>query len=473
MKKVFLLAICLASVNGLLAQSSQQQKIDSVCKLVQQYFNEKSDSELYQLTGESFRKELSPAAFKNVFNNNLLPLGKMTKADFEFLEDGVARYKARFSLLNLSLLLSLDKKDKIETFLFKPYVNEKAKKNYRVPTSNPLVSALDKEVDSAVQSYISREASVGLSIGILKDGNTFFYSYGETAKGNKQLPTEHTLFEIGSLSKTFTAILLADAVISRKVRLDDPASQYLPDSIPPLAFEGVPVTLQTLANHTSGIPRMPSNFFPVNFGNPYRDYDDKLLFSFYKNFKPTRKPGETYEYSNLAVGTLGVILERINHQDYETLFMRTICQPLHMVETKEYLQPKDSVNFAKGYNDLGVFNSQWDFKALAACGSIRSTCSDLLIYARANLGDAPKKLDRAIKLTHTVTFTQGDTKVGLAWHYIHPGKDEVLFHNGGTGGYHSYLGVNLRKKFAVVILSNTAISADDNGNELMKWLETN
>lgn len=473
MKKICFLVGCVCVGSVLIAQSSQQQKIDSVCKLMQQYFNEKNGPKIYELTGELFRKQLSPEAFEKVFNNNLLPLKNIIRADFEFLADGVARYKAVFPSLNLSLLLSLDKNDKIETFLFKQYVNETAKKNYRVPSTNPLNTALDKEVDSAVQSYMNRQPTVGLSIGILKDGKTFFYSYGETSKGNKQLPTEHTLFEIGSLSKTFTSILLADAVNSGKVKLDDPANKYLPDSIPPLEYGGVKITLKMLANHSSGIPRMPSNFHPSDNGNPYKDYDNNDLFSFYKNFKPARKPGETYEYSNLAAGTLGVILERVNKKDYETLVMQTICQPLHMNETKEFLRQKDSANFAKGYNEEGVFNSQWDFKALAGAGSIRSTCSDLLKYAKANLGDSHPKLNQAIQLTHDVTFTEGATKVGLAWHYVKPGNDEVLFHNGGTGGYHTYLAVNLQKKFAVVILSNCSISTDDNGNTLMKWLEIN
>lgn len=106
------------------------------------------------------------------------------------------------------------------------YVDEKAKKNYKVPSTNTLTSALDKEVDSAVQPYIMMQATTGLSIGILKDGKTFFYGYGETAKGNKQIPNEHTIFEIGSISKTFTATLLADAVNSNKIKLDDSINKY-------------------------------------------------------------------------------------------------------------------------------------------------------------------------------------------------------------------------------------------------------
>jgi CubicO group peptidase (beta-lactamase class C family) len=473
MKIIFLLLVCVCMQNVLTAQTSQQQKIDSVCKLVKQYFNEKNDSKVYELTGESFRKELSPEAFKNIFDNNLSPLGEMMKAEFESLANGVAKYKAVFSSMNLSLLLSLDDKDKIEVFLFKQYIDEKAKKNYRVPSTNPLATALDKEVDSAVQPYISLQATVGLSIGILKDGKTFFYNYGETARGKKQLPSEETLFEIGSLSKTFTSTLLAEAVNSGKLKLDDPVNKYLPDSISLLQYGGVQVTLKMLANHSSGIPRMPSNFHPSDNGNPYKDYDNNDLFSFYKNFKPIRKPGEKYEYSNLAVGTLGVILERVNQEDYEALFLKTICKPLHMSETKEFLLQDDSAKFAKGYNEEGVYNSQWDFKALAAAGAIRSTTSDLMKYAKANLGDAPPKLYKAIKLTHEITFTEGTTKISLAWHYIKPGNDEVIFHNGGTGGYHTYLAINLQKKFAVVILSNCTRSTDDNGNAIMKWLEKN
>ena len=123
---------------------------------------------------------------------------------------------------------------------------------------------------------------------------------------------------------------------------------------------------------------------------------------------------------------------------------------------REFLRKQDSSKFAKGYSEEGAYNSQWDFDALQAAGAIRSTAFDLLKYANANLGNAPTKLSKAMELTHTVTFSQGQTKVGLGWHLIKPGNDEVIFHNGETGGYHSYLAMNTKKKFAVIILSNCA-----------------
>jgi CubicO group peptidase (beta-lactamase class C family) len=472
MKQTLILISFFCVGNILLAQDNPQGKTDSVCRLVRKFFNEQNSDQLYALTGDAFKKALSPEAFKSVCDKSLFPLGEFKEPIFENYSDGVCKYKAVFTSMQLALLIGLDKNDKIETFQFQPYVDDKAKKHYIVPSTNTLVTLMDKEVDSVVQPYIMMAATTGLSLGILKDGNTLFYGYGETTKGNKQIPNENTIFEIGSISKTFTAILLADAVNSGKVKLDDPINKYLPDSIPQLEYKGISITLKTLSNHSSGIPGIPSNFSGTDMTNPYKDYDINKLFSFYKNFKPTRKPGEKYEYSNLAVGTLGTILERIYKRNYEPLIDEKICTPLGMNDTREFIRMKDSARFAKGYNEYGNYNSPWDFKALAGAGSIRSTASDLVKYARANLGDAPRSLNQAIQLTHVVTFKDG-AEVGLAWHYIQPGTDKVIFHNGQTGGYHSYLAVNIEKQFAVVILSNCGMGTEAVGDALMKWLEKN
>ena len=470
--KIFLPIVMLIFLaNTVMAQNTQKDKIDSVCQLVRKYFNQKNSSAIYDLAGEGFHKALSADAFNNICNQNLFPLGEMKEPILENFSNGVSKYLVTFGSMKLNLFMSLDKADKMEAFLFKPYVDENATKNYSVPTTNSMQSPLDKQVDSSIQPYINQMATVGLSIGILKDGKTIFYGYGETTKGNKEIPNEHTLFEIGSLTKTFTAILLADAVLKGKVQLNDPINKYLPDDVPALEYEGHPITLLTLANHSSGIPRMPNNFHPKNPADPYIDYTDNDLFDFYRKFKPTRKPGEKYEYSNLAVGTLGVILERVNKEKFETLFINTICKPLQMNETKEFLLPTDSARFAKGYNEDGNFNPAWNFKSLQAAGAIRSTAADLLKYAAANLGGAPGNLNKDLQKTHVQTFSDGGNKVCLGWHLIKPGQDEVIFHNGQTGGYHSYLAINPEKKFAVVILSNCALGTEEAGNALMNWLE--
>ena len=473
MKRIIPLILSVFASVILPAQSILQQRTDSVSRLVLKNFNEKNAAGLYALTGEAFQKALTYEAFLSVCNNNLFPLGEMKEARFEKEASGICQYKSVFPALNLTLLLGLNNTGKIETFLFKPYVDVMARKDHPVVSSNPLLSSLDKEVDSASQPYIRLRATTGLSIGILKNGKTFYYGYGETARGNGQLPDEHTIFEIGSITKTFTSLLFANAVVQGRVKEDDPVSPYFPDSIPPLAYQGTAVTLKTLSNHSSGIPRMPANFHPRDNENPYQDYDLPDMYSFYKTLTLSRKPGSQFEYSNLGGATLGIILEKVYKKNYQELFVETICDPLGMTDTREFIGKNDSTRFAKGYTEEGKYNEPWDFEAMAPAGSIRSTATDLLTYAHANLGAVPKSLEKAIQLSHVPTFTDGTNKIALGWLYIKPGKDEVLFHNGGTGGFRSYLAINLDKQFAVVVLSNTSIGVEDVGNALMKWLEAN
>jgi CubicO group peptidase (beta-lactamase class C family) len=472
MKKIFFLLLAVSPL-AVFAQRDRE-KTDSVATLVRQYFNRKDAAKLYELTGEQFRKAVPADKFAEVGNTNLFPLGEMQEPRFVGLANGVSKYKVDLPGLSMAMFLGLDEKDKLQTFLFREYVDETIKKD-KVASSNALATPLDKEVDKAVQPYISPMAAKGLSIGILKDGQMFFYGYGETAKDSGKLPNEQTIFEIGSITKTFTAVLLADAVNRGMIKLDDPVQKYLPDSIPPLTFEGVPVTIKMLSNHSSAIPRMPSNFDesvsdPLN---PYKAYTEKQLFRFYKTLRLNRKPGLRYEYSNLAVATLGLILERLYKRSFEQLVMEKITLPLKMNSTRQFLRKADSAAFAKGYNDNGRYNGQWDFKVFAPAGALRSTAADMLLYAKANLGEAPAALQKAMQLSHAVSFTDGTSKTGLGWHYIKPGEDEVLFHNGGTGGYRSYLAINKNKKLAVVILSNTAVGTESVGDELMKWLEKN
>jgi len=471
MKKLIPFLAMLTIQAGCFSQPSQQQKLDSVVALVKQYFNAKNVDSLYSLTGEDFKKQLPPATFKQVAENNLFPLGEMKEAIYEKQVNGVSKYKAVFATTNLNMLISLDSKDKIKVFLFQPYTDDNARKTTTPPFTNPLQTALDKEVDNLLKPFIMQPNTVGVSIGVLVGDKKYYYNYGEAEKGSGVAPKQSTLYEIGSISKTFTATLLADAVNNGKIKLDDPVNKYLPDSVPAIAYNSTPVTILSMINHSSGIPRMPDNFdFNAGFNDPYRDYDNSRLFSFYKNYKPSRKVGDEYEYSNLAVGTIGVILENINGTGYENLLFKTICEPLAMHDTRVYLRPQDSARFAKGY-DNGRYATPWNFKAFMGAGGIRSTAEDMLLYAQAQLGAAPLQLYKDMQMTHTATFKKGNTTVAMGWHIIKPGNDELLFHNGGTGGYRSYLAINPQKKLAVVMLSNTTIGVDELGNNLMKWLE--
>jgi CubicO group peptidase (beta-lactamase class C family) len=383
----------------------------------------------------------------------------------------MSTYKLEFDSGTLQLLMTLDKDDKLELFLFKPYKLELPDKLKPVHTSNLMHTLTDKKVDTAARNYIQKANTVGLCIGIIKNGVVRTFNYGETAIGSGKMPDENNLFEIGSITKTFTATLLAYYVNEGKVKLTDPITKYLPDSVAAnKELQGI--TLVTLSNHTSGLPRLPDNFeYHSSYSlDPYKDYTKQHLFSYLKTCKPATKPGETYAYSNLAVGLLGTILEHVSGKSFEQMVQEIICQPLGMQSTAQQLSPELKQRFVTVYNEQGEVTPPWSFGALAPCGALRSTVNDMLIYIRANIAKNDTKLSRAIELTHQITFNK-DARLGLAWHIIIVNGVEYYFHNGGTYGCSSYMAFNAEKDFAIVVLSNSGLSTDDLGTELLKKLQ--
>jgi len=450
------------------AQTRQQQKVDSVFMLVKLYFNSKNADAIYNLTGDSFQKELSINAFSDVANKTLFPLGAMKESSMiNFVNNSLAAYKVDFSTVKLRVSLSLDNKNKIETLLFTPYADPMSNKTALVATNNPMSSAMDKQVDTAVRKYIQKANTVGLSVGVIKDGKTTTYNYGEMKRGGKILPTADSFFEIGSITKTFTATLLASFVNERKVRLTDPIIMYLPDSVA-VNQELKGITLLNLINHTSGLVSVPDNLKDnlTDPLNPYKDYTKPMMYSYLKSCKLVSKPGEKYAYSNLGVGLLGTILQSVSGETFEQMVSEIITRPLGMFSTAQYLNPLFTPRFVGVYNLDGQPTEPWDFDVLAACGALRSTVNDLLKYANANMLSKPGPLSAAIQLTHKTTFTK-DVKIGMGWHVIKVMGVDYYFHNGGTYGSSSFLAFNAEKGIAIVLLSNSAETIDPVGAEVL------
>lgn len=476
--KRFILVVWLFSFacfcDNVSAQNRQLQKTDSVLTLIKQKFKFKNSNELYALMGDKFRTALTPSAFQNVCNQQLFPLGNI-KSDslISFVNNKTATYKLKMDAVTMQFMLSLDQFDKIELFLFQPYKDVSLKKVMQAATGNPLLTVTDKKVDTAARAYIQKANTVGLSIGVIKNGVLNIYNYGETIKDNKKLPTGNTLFEIGSITKTFTATLLAWYANEGKIKLSDPITKYLPDSVaanPQLKK----VTLLNLSNHTSGLPSLPTNFqaqWPYDKSNPYKYYNKQLLFTYLKTCRLNNEPGTTYAYSNVAVGLLGVILGKISGKPYEQMVQEVITVPLQMKSTVQHLSRILADRFVTVYDDQGEVTRAWDFDALAAAGALRSTINDLAIYAKANMATDDSKLSKAFQLTHQVTFKNSDTPIALGWHIIKVGGVDYTYHNGGTYGSSSFLAFNTEKKLAVIVLSNASESTDALGAELIKKLQ--
>jgi len=456
-----------------MAQSIEQRKTDSVFKLVKEQFNAKNADQLYALTGSRLKQDLIIETFRNICNNQFFVLGEIKESSLiSFENNREAIYKITFSTgMVLKLLMSLDKNDKLAVFLFQPYKKAEGVKTAEAQSSNPLKTFDDHFVDTAVRAYIQKANTVGLSIGILKDGKISYYEYGETVRGNKKLPTGSTLFEIGSITKTFTATLLAYYVNEGKLKLSDPITKYLPDSV--AANKALQhITLQELSNHTSGLPSLPPDFDShiTDTLNPYKDYTKRLLFAYLKTCKLDSQPGEKYDYSNMAVGLLGIILEHITNKTYEQMVTEIITQPLQMSSTVQHITPLLKPRFVSVYNEDGKLTEAWDFSALAPCGSLKSTVNNLLVYAKANMAGGSTKLAKAMELTHHVTFDK-DVKVCLAWHISEVDGVEYYFHNGGTYGSSSFLAFNKEKNIAIVILSNCGESVDNIGVNILKRIQ--
>ncbi|MEN0056950.1 MAG: serine hydrolase domain-containing protein [Mucilaginibacter sp.] len=454
------------------AQSLQQVKTDSVFALVQRFFNAKQADSIYALGGDRFKKALSRESFRSIADQQLFPMNDIKGSSLiSFVNNNVATYKLIFEAVTLQLQMGLDQNNKLDLFLFQPFTQVTDDKLTPVSTTNKMISAMDKEVEAVVRPYMQKAVTVGLSIGILKDGQITTYNYGETARGNKQLPTSNTIFEIGSITKTFTSVLLAYYVNEGKVKLTDPITKYLPDSVaknPALKQ----VTLESLSNHTSGLARIPDNLEAnaTDALNPYKNYNKQLLFSYLKTCKLNSQPGERYDYSNLGMGVLGTILSHISGKTFEQMVADVIAKPLNMQGTAQYVSVAKQTNMANVYNATGNVTEAWDFDVLAPCGALRSSVNDLMIYAKANMIPASDKLGKAIELTHHITFNK-DAKMGLAWHIILVDGIEYYFHNGGTYGSSSFLAFNSQKNLAVVILSNSAENTDLVGTELLKKLQ--
>ena len=456
------------------AQSIRQQKTDSVFRLIRKYLELKDIDRLYSLAGDGFKKNIPADGFRNIAEHQLFPLGGMIDADLEsFVNDQIATYKVQFNGATMEIILSLDDRDKIAGMLFRPFQPAPLEKLIAPPTSNPLTTTQDKLVDAAATKYINKGNTVGLSIGVIKNGQVNVYNYGEAIKGGKHLPDAETIFEIGSISKTFTAAILATFVNQGKLKLTDPIIKYLPDSVAAnSALKGI--TLVNLINHTSGLPSVPSNLTEqpnYDKSNPYKNYNKQLLFAWLKTCQPASLPGERYAYSNAAVGLLGIILEKISGKPYEQLVSELICTPLGMKSTVQHLYPMMVNRFATVYNENGTQTPPWEFDALAACGALRSDMNDLIAYAKANLNDdRPDALSKALKLTRQITFNK-QPNIGLAWHVILVEGVPYYFHNGGTYGSSSFLAFNKEKNLAVIVLSNAETSTDNLGIELLKSLQ--
>ena len=313
--------------------------------------------------------------------------------------------------------------------------------------------------------------SIGIVVGVIGPEGRRLIAYGHLEKGDLRPLNGDTIFEIGSVTKVFTSLLLADMVQRGEVALGDPVAKYLPPAAKMPERNGRSITLVDLATHTSGLPRLPSNMSPKDPDNPYVDYSVEQLYQFLSAYQLSRDIGSQYEYSNLGGGLLGHVLALRAGMSYEALVESRISTPLGMNSTRITLTAEMKARLAAGHNAALETVENWDLPTLAGAGALRSTADDLLTFTAANLGYTKSPLAPAMAATLKVRrlTDQPGLEVALGWHIFTTGGKQIIWHNGGTGGYRSFMGFDPIARVGVVVLSNveTAAGVDDIGRHLL------
>ena len=313
-------------------------------------------------------------------------------------------------------------------------------------------------IERVVRDRVAAGGSTGLAVAVIEpagDGYTILASAGPAIHAT-------TIFEIGSITKAFTGILLADMAARGDVRLDQPVVELLPPGTSIPARNGKQITLEQLATHTSGLPRLPSNLRPADPSNPYADYTPALLYQFLAAYRLPRDPGATYEYSNLGAGLLGHALAARAGTSFEELVRERILHPLGMTSTGITLTPPMRDHLTAGHDADGNVVPLWDLAALAGAGALRSSLDDMTRFLAAVRTPSDDATGRAIALATSPRFRVNSAlSLGLGWHITTNRGDTLVWHNGGTGGFRTMIGVNTTTRGAMVLLGNSAQDNDD------------
>lgn len=329
------------------------------------------------------------------------------------------------------------------------------------PAAPPASSLLPARVERAIHERIADGEYPAMVVAVIDDDRSHVYAFGKLDDG--RAPDGDTIFQIGSVTKTFTATLLAEAVEKGKLKLDTPVAKLLPSFQFP-SRNGKAITLGELAMQVSGLPRLPSNMHPANPHDPYVDYGAAKLEDFLATCKLPRDPGASYEYSNLGFGLLGYALAQHAGTSYAGLLQKRIFKPLGMTSSSATSSEPLNARWAMGHDLGGQSQAPWHLGVLAGAGAINSTGADMLRYLAANMERGDSALQVATRLAHRPRREIGrNERIGLAWMTRHDKDGDVVWHNGMTGGYASFMGFTADGRKGTVILTNIAASVDDLG----------
>ena len=346
---------------------------------------------------------------------------------------------------------------------------------------------LEQLVRKHAAPFFKKRDIVGITVAVVADGREAVLGFGRSSLDAREPPDGDTVFEIGSISKTFTGILLATQIENGRLELEQLVQSVLPDGFHLPESVSDTITLEHLTTHTAGFPMMPSNLMSpdrvilVLLGwDHHAGYSEADFQHAVATVALKSEPGNEADYSNFSTALLGHVLSQRIGSDYEAAIQENVCRPLGMNDTVVYFEDSDLKRLANGYRStfrlgpliLGIKSPNWTFPShLAGAGGIRSTANDMLKYLKANMAVLDNPLTSAIKRSHRELFKENAREsYGMNWvrRKNDTIKQTVVWHNGGTGGYRSFIGFTEDGRFGVVILSNTSRSVDPLGVAILQ-----
>ncbi|MCP3385066.1 serine hydrolase [Bradyrhizobium sp. CCGUVB4N] len=323
--------------------------------------------------------------------------------------------------------------------------------------TSPAFAVSESDLKAALsQRFTGDRTGACVAAGVIDNGTVATAYFCADPKSARPYD-EHTAFEIGSVTKTMTAALLAELIATHDIALDDPIAKLLPPGTSVPSFNGHEITVGEIVTHTSGLPAIPPDYHPPDPKNPYAGATERDLLDTLAAIKLTREPGSKWEYSNPAMIVLSYALAKRAAKDYETLLSERLLGPLGMNETYVASRPPQ-VHLAQGHYPNGEAAPPWDFHPdMAGAGGVRATLADMLRYMEGELGTRDSAITPALALTQQEVADVDKHRMGMNWFLSVVNGHTIALHEGATGGYSSFAGFDRDAKRAVVLLSDTSL----------------
>jgi serine-type D-Ala-D-Ala carboxypeptidase/endopeptidase len=333
---------------------------------------------------------------------------------------------------------------------------------------------ISSDVKKFIIDQIVNKSKSAIVIGFIGLNGTSVYSFGNISESNNRPVNANTLFNVDSITKTFTTLALADMVNQGIIKLSDPIEKYLPSNVTVPQFNGIKITIEDLATHTSGLPYIPSNIWINNtIGDLNPNYNLTQLYQALSNTTLSWEPGSKFLYSDFGMGLLGHILTiQEGGMSYEQIIKNRILNVLGMNDTKITLSENDIKNrFPVGHLNGSEIQTQQIPDVIAGAGSFRSTANDMLKYLSANLGLLHTTLDDSIQLQHPIRHPgiianpmNYSEYVALAWRVLTDLGTEVITHKGAIDGWNSFIGFIPAKQSGLILLCSCDTDDADMNN---------